>query len=91
MSLTPPCGRTPFGAVREWRNYYTAIIGLRRADAGVLECIGIERLPLEMSYPEGRSNLTVPRSTINLPTAIRRASRQEQLEILDRLNRKFES
>jgi len=33
-------------------NDYTAIIDLRRADAGVLDCIGIERLPLGMRYPD---------------------------------------
>ncbi len=32
-------------------NDYTAIIGLRRSDDGILERIGIERLPLGMSYP----------------------------------------
>jgi len=31
---------------------------------------------------EGRSNLSIPRSTINLLTAVRRASRQEQLVLL---------
>lgn len=40
---------------------------------------------------EGRSNLSIPRSTINLLTAVRRASRQEQVEVLDWLKRKFES
>jgi hypothetical protein len=33
-------------------NDHTAVIGLRRADAGRLECVGIERLPLGMSYPD---------------------------------------
>jgi hypothetical protein len=30
---------------------HTAVVGLRRAKDGVLECIGIERLPLGMGYP----------------------------------------
>ena len=33
-------------------NDHTAIIGLRRGDAARLDCIGIDRLPLGMSYPD---------------------------------------
>ncbi len=39
---------------------------------------------------EGRSNLSIPRSTINLLTVVRRASRREQIEVLTWLKGKFD-
>jgi len=39
---------------------------------------------------EGRSNLTLPRSTINILSAVRKANRRDQLEVFEWLKRKFE-